>query len=42
MITGQNGYVFSKEIDFKHISEILLQSADEITLYFKKKGFQFT
>lgn len=38
MITGQNGYVFSKEIDFKHISEILLQSANEITLYFKKKG----
>ena len=37
MITGQNGYVFSKEIDFNHISEILLQSADEITLYFKKK-----
>ena len=38
MITGQNGYVFSKEIDFNHISEILLKSADEITLYFKKKG----
>lgn len=38
MITGQNGYVFSKEIDFNHISKILLQSADEITLYFKKKG----
>ena len=38
MITGQNGYVFSKEIDFNHISEILLQSADEITLYFMKKG----
>ena len=38
MITGQNGYVFSKEIDFNHISEILLQIADEITLYFKKKG----
>ncbi|MCL9769110.1 GNAT family N-acetyltransferase [Flavobacterium sp. HXWNR69] len=38
MITGQNGYVFSKEIDFNHISEILLQSANEITLYFKKKG----
>ena len=38
MITGQNGYVFSKEIDFNHISEILLQSADEITQYFKKKG----
>ncbi|UGS23121.1 peptidogalycan biosysnthesis protein [Flavobacterium channae] len=40
MITGQNGYVFSKEIDFNHISEILLQSADEITLYFKKKGIK--
>ena len=38
MITGQNGYAFSKEIDFNHISEILLQIADEITLYFKKKG----
>ena len=38
MITGQNGYVFSKEIDFNHISDILLQRADEITLYFKKKG----
>lgn len=38
MITGQNGFVFSKEIDFNHISEILLQSADEITIYFKKKG----
>ena len=38
MITGQNGYVFSKEIDFECISEILLQSADEITLYFKQKG----
>ena len=38
MITGQNSYVFSKEIDFNNISDILLQSADEITLYFKKKG----
>jgi predicted N-acyltransferase len=38
MITGQNGYAFSREIDFNTISEILLQSADEITLYFKKKG----
>ncbi len=38
MITGQNGYVFLKEIDFECISEILLQSADEITQYFKKKG----
>ncbi len=38
MITGQNGYVFTKEIDFECISEILIQSAEEITLYFKKKG----
>ena len=40
MITGQNGYVFSKEIDFECISEILLQSADEITEYFKQKGIK--
>lgn len=38
MITGQNGYSFTKEIDFKHISEILVQSAQEITQYFKNKG----
>jgi len=38
MITGQNGYVFSKEIDFEYISEILLESAEEITRYFKQKG----
>ena len=38
MITGQNGYVFSKEIDLECVSEILLQSADEITKYFKQKG----
>ena len=40
MITGQNGYAFSKEIDFDCISNILRQSADEITLYFKKKGIK--
>lgn len=40
MITGQNGYVFSKEIGFECISEILLQSADEITEYFKQKGIK--
>lgn len=40
MITGQNGYVFSKPIDFEHISAILFQSAEEITLYFKKKGIR--
>ena len=38
MITGQNGYAFSKEIDFEWISKVLLQSAEEITSYFKKKG----
>ena len=37
MITGQNGYAFSKEIDFKNISNILIQSAEEITAYFKSK-----
>ena len=38
MITGQNGYVFTKEIEFEYISDILIQSAEEITSYFKKKG----
>jgi predicted N-acyltransferase len=38
MITGQNGYVFSKDIDFECVSVILLQSADEIIRYFKQKG----
>ena len=40
MITGQNGYAFSKEIDFEHISEILIQTAEELTLYFKNKGIK--
>lgn len=40
MITGQNGYAFSKEIDFASISEILLQSADAIKGYFKNKGIK--
>ena len=37
MITGQNGYAFTKEIGFKELSMILLQSATEITSYFKNK-----
>ncbi|WP_274780847.1 peptidogalycan biosysnthesis protein [Flavobacterium sp. SUN052] len=37
MITGQNGYTFSKEISFKNISKILLESAQEISSYFEKK-----
>ncbi len=37
MMTGQNGYSFSKEIDFEFISSILLNSAHEITSYFKNK-----
>jgi hypothetical protein len=35
MMTGQNGYSFSKEIDFKNISTILVKSAQELTSYFK-------
>ncbi len=38
MITGQNGYAFSKEIDFEWISKTLMESAQEITQYFKKKN----
>ncbi|MCG2610661.1 GNAT family N-acetyltransferase [Flavobacterium sp. SM15] len=40
MITGQNGYTFSKEIEFKHISEVLIQCADAIIDYFRKKGIK--
>lgn len=40
MITGQNGYAFSKTIDFESISTILWQSANEITQYFKNKGIK--
>lgn len=38
MITGQNAYVFFKEIDFDCISEILKLSANEIIRYFKQEG----
>ncbi len=38
MITGQNGYAFSIPVDFEYISKILVESAKEITAYFKKKG----
>lgn len=37
MITGQNGYAFSKEIELKYISKILIDAAQEITNYFKSK-----
>ena len=37
MITGQNGYTFNKEIEFQHISEVLVQCANAITTYFKKQ-----
>ncbi len=40
MITGQNGYAFSKEISFEDISFILLQSAKEITDHFKSKNIK--
>ena len=40
MITGQNGYAFSKEISFEEISSILLQSAKEITEHFKSKNIK--
>lgn len=40
MITGQNGYAFSKPITFESISSILLQTAEALTLYFKNKGIR--
>lgn len=40
MITGQNGYIFNKEIDHKTIGQILRQCANEITAYFKKQNIK--
>lgn len=40
MITGQNGYIFNKDIDTKTIGEILSKCADEITAYFKKQNIK--
>lgn len=37
MITGQNSYTFNKEIEFQHISELLIQCAAAIAEYFKKQ-----
>lgn len=38
MITGQNCYAFNKAIDYKTISDLLIQCATEITNYFKKQN----
>ena len=40
MITGQNGYIFNKEINAITIAEILSKCADEITSYFKKQNIK--
>lgn len=40
MITGQNGYVFNKQMDFKHISELLIQCSEAIIQYFRNKGIK--
>jgi hypothetical protein len=40
MITGQNGYIFNKEIDSDTISKILVTCAKEITTYFKKQNIK--
>ncbi len=40
MITGQNGYVFNKEIALEKIGQILLGCANEITVYFKNQNIK--
>ncbi len=37
MITGQNGYEFAKNINYKDIGDLLLECADAITQYFKEQ-----
>jgi hypothetical protein len=38
MITGQNGYSFSKNIGHKEIGKLLLDCSDELITYFKKQN----
>ena len=38
MITGQNGYAFSKPIEFSSISDVLIKCSEEIIKYFKEKN----
>jgi hypothetical protein len=40
MITGQNGYAFSKQISFKDLSDLLIECSNEIIAYFKLKGIK--
>ncbi|MGC4040353.1 MAG: GNAT family N-acetyltransferase [Flavobacterium sp.] len=37
MITGQNGYIFNKEIDSKTIGQLLVECSNEIMAYFQKQ-----
>lgn len=37
MITGQNGYTFIKPIDFKHVSDVMMQCSKALIQYFKEK-----
>ena len=37
MITGQNGYIFKKEIGLENIGQLLVKFSNEITSYFKKQ-----
>lgn len=40
MITGQNGYTFTKQIDYEKIGDLLRQCADAITAYFKNQNIK--
>lgn len=40
MITGQNGYVFSKAIPFEEVAKMLLGCADEITRQLQSRGIK--
>lgn len=37
MITGQNGYTFSKDIGFQNISEIMMECSQALIQYFKQQ-----
>ena len=40
MITGQNSFTFNKAISFQEVSNVLMQSSQELVAYFKQKGIK--
>jgi hypothetical protein len=40
MITGQNSFTFNRNISFQEVSNVMMQSSQELVAYFKQKGIK--